>query len=158
MKNLFMGITTLEELKRTYRKLAFMYHPDHGGNLEQMKELNNQYEELFNTLKNAYNEGKTEDKQMHECPAEFVDIMMNIMDLEGLEIELCGSWVWVSGNTKEHKDILKQNGFMWASKKCMWYWRSPEDAQQNRSRKGTSMDDIRTKYGSDKIVIKPTLK
>jgi hypothetical protein len=26
--------------------------------------------------------------------------------------------VWVSGNTKPHKDDLKQAGFQWAPKKC----------------------------------------
>ena len=40
---------------------------------------------------------------------------------EGIEIEVCGSWVWVSGDTKPHKERLKALGFCWHSKKHCWY-------------------------------------
>jgi hypothetical protein len=65
--------------------------------------------------------------------------------------------VWVSGNTKEHKETLKANGFMWASKKQMWYWRAAEN--KSHGKKNTTMADIRTKYGSEKInpTFRPTL-
>lgn len=154
--NFFKGIATLEELKRTYRKLAMMFHPDHGGNEETFKALSNEYTDLFNILKNNWNEGKTEEQQMTECPEEFIEIIAAIQDLEGLDIELCGSWVWVSGDTKTHKDALKEIGFKWASKKLMWYWRSEEN--RTTSRKSKSMSDIRSKYGSDKVFIPKGLK
>lgn len=158
MNNYFKGITTLDELKRAYKKLAMVFHPDKGGDLETMKSINNEYEKMFNELKDSYNEGRTEEQQIKECPEEFIEIIINIIDLQGLEIELIGSWIWVSGNTIEHKDALKANRFMWASKKKMWYWRSPEDAHQNRSRKGTDINEIRNKYGSDKITMPKGLK
>lgn len=156
MNNYFKGIATLEELKRAYRKLAMAFHPDKGGDAETMKAINNEYEAKFNELKNAYNTGRTEEQQIKECPEEFINVIINIIDLEGIEIELCGSWIWVSGQTYEHKDVLKENGFMWANKKKMWYWRSEENAVT--SRKSKDMGEIRSKYGSDKIVIKPSLK
>lgn len=53
-----------------------------------------------------------------------------VFDLPGLVIEICGSWVWITGNTREHMDALKDVGFKWASKKKAWYFR-PE---QFRSR------------------------
>lgn len=34
-----------------------------------------------------------------------------------------GCCIWVSGNTKPHRDILKALGFRWAPKKCAWYWK-----------------------------------
>ena len=81
---------------------------------------------------------------------QYRDIIIPILDLEGVEIELCGSWIWVSGNTKEHKDLFKELGFYWAPKKFMWYWR-PEEFK-SYSRKSKSMSDIRNKYGSEKII------
>lgn len=44
---------TLEELKKVYRKLALKFHPDKGGTDEQMAEINNAYEDMFNRLKNG---------------------------------------------------------------------------------------------------------
>ena len=35
----------------------------------------------------------------------------------GLVWEVCGTWLWASGNTKEHKEVLKSLGFHYASKK-----------------------------------------
>ena len=129
-----------------------LFHPDRGGDLEQMKALNNEYDRLFEILKNGYNEqAKTQGThETHEMPEQYRNIILNIMELEGIEIELVGSWIWISGNTKDHKDTLKSNGCLWASKKLMWYWR-PEE-YKTYSKKTKDMNDIRNKYGSEKIV------
>lgn len=55
----------------------------------------------------------------------------------------------MSGNTYSCKTELKSNGFRWASKKKMWFWHNPEE--QVRSNGKTSMNDIRNKYGSQKV-------
>ena len=34
-------------------------------------------------------------------------IIEQLLNYPDMLIEVCGSWIWVSGNTKEHKDILK---------------------------------------------------
>lgn len=38
-----------------------------------------------------------------------------------IEIELVGSWIWVSGNTYPVKEQLKEAGIFWAGKKKKWY-------------------------------------
>jgi len=54
--------------------------------------------------------------------------------------------VWVSGDTRNHKDALKAAGFRWAPQKTMWYFRP--DNWTSASRGGFDMDAIRSKYGS----------
>lgn len=49
--------------------------------------------------------------------AEFAEILAVLMGLKGLEIEICGNWLWIGGETKENKDALKGAGCRWASKK-----------------------------------------
>ena len=50
----------------------------------------------------------------------------------------------------EYADALKAAGLRYSSKKKMWYWR-PEEAACHKSRRNTTMGDIRRKYGSDRI-------
>jgi hypothetical protein len=45
-----------------------------------------------------------------------------IVTLEGLEIEICGLWVWVGGTTRPHKQELKAAGYSWAPQKEKWYF------------------------------------
>ena len=150
----FKEATDLYTLKKEYRKLIKENHPDNGGDTWVMAAINNEYERLFNEFKNAHNEKAKADttgntKEVHETPEMFRNIINAIINIEGITIELCGSWVWVSGNTKDHKDLFKTLGFYWASKKKMWYWRCAEDAVRGRGTK--SMEYIRDKYGSDTV-------
>lgn len=143
----FINIKTLDELKAEYRRLAIKHHPDKGGDLETMKAINAEHDELFEVLKKQHNASADEYHQTTETAEEFRDILKVLMNLDGLEVELCGSWLWISGNTREHKDALKTAGCGWSSNKKMWYWRHPENAGRYHKSKST-MSDIRTKYGS----------
>lgn len=142
----FSNINTIDELKKTYRQLAFKHHPDRGGDTEIMKAINAEYESLFKKLN--INNGSGESK--YNLDDGFREMINKIINLEGLEIEICGLWVWVSGNTKEHKSELKEAGFYWASKKLMWYWR-PEEGKIRRSSGIKDMDYIRNVYGSETV-------
>lgn len=151
----FTNIETIADLKKEYRKLIKANHPDNGGDTWVMADINNEYEKLFNLLKEGHNAKAAQDttghtKPMTETPEMFREIIEKIINLDGIEIELCGSWIWVSGNTKQYKDIFKACGFRWASKKCMWYWRCEADAMPSKGKTKT-MDQIREKYGSDVI-------
>lgn len=155
MKKYFKGINTLEELKAAYKKLAMQYHPDRPeGSTVIMQEINAKFSMLCKVLPSkaqaAGRETSTEERQNDINNAErFRDVLISIIHLEGLDIEICGSWIWIGGNTKEWKAELKAAGFFWASKKAMWYWRAEE--YKSHGKKSTTMEDIRTKYGSEKI-------
>lgn len=141
----FGNCKTLDELKKEYRRLSKIHHPDLGGDVETMKRVNAEYEAAFARIKNT-SEVK-QDRETRETPDEFVRIINKLIKLDGLRVELCGRWLWISGDTKRHKDALKAAGCRWASKKSMWYWH-PADETTTGHRKTYSIEHIREKYGS----------
>lgn len=150
----FKDCKTIEDAKELYKKLCREYHPDlnESDTTTDMQSINAEFEQVFKTLQNKYRTDNTdsttdsrENETTTETPAEFMHIINSLISCEGLTIELVGSWLWVTGNTYQHKDILKGLGFRYASKKKAWYWHSAEDSC--RSRKSLSLDEIKSKYG-----------
>lgn len=142
------NIKNLEELKKAYRALTKQLHPDCGGNNEEMQILNNEYDELFEVLKNQHNATHDPEHQTTEAPEDFRNIIEKLIHMEGLEVELCGSWIWVRGNTYPYKDTLKEMGFQWSKSKKSWHWHHATIADLNRKHWGYSMDKIREMHGS----------
>lgn len=56
----FAQCKNLEELKKEFRRLAMIHHPDRGGNVETMKEINNEYDMMFPVLKLKHNQSAAE--------------------------------------------------------------------------------------------------
>ena len=148
MRYLSDNISTLEELKKEYHRLCLKLHPDVGGSDEAMKVLNAEYETMFERVKNIHvnKDGETYERDTEETPEEFRELINQLFKLDGIEIEIIGCFVWVSGDTKPHKERLKALGFRWHRKKCCWY-KSP-DGYRRWGKGDYSMDEIRGMYGS----------
>lgn len=132
----FRDVTGINEAKRVYKTLAKKLHPDVGGSEESFKILNAFYNELIEHKIYFSNDIKID--------IELEKIISLILHFENISIELVGSWIWVSGDTKEIKEKLKELGFKWASKKKMWFY----GEMKGRNPKEQSMEDIKSKYGS----------
>lgn len=147
--------TTIEDAKKQFVKLCLKFHPDKGGTDEDMKAINAEWDYLSKHNYNIHDskDGGTYTDWTQDVPDdvtnEFSDIITSLVTMAGLEIEVCGSWLWVGGNTKEHKDSLKGMGMRWASKKHRWY-KAPKDWKRKTHRE-LSMDEIRSKFGSQTV-------
>lgn len=151
MKYLNDNIRTLEELKKAYHRLCLKLHPDVGGSNDKMKILNAEYETLFERVKNIHvnKDGETYAKETQETPEEFQWLIAELFKLDGIEIEIIGCFVWITGDTKPHKERLKALGFRWHSKKRCWY-KSP-NGYRRWGKSEYTMDEIRGMYSSMKI-------
>lgn len=143
----FASCKNLDELKKEYRRLAMRHHPDHGGDTATMQAINGEYHERFVVLREQHNTAADENHQTTEAPEEFIAIINALVRIPGLTVELCGCWLWISGDTRPAKEQLKAAGCRWSATKKMWYWRHQEDGAY-RSRGKRSMSEIRMKYGS----------
>ncbi len=165
MGKYFKDVHTLEELRKQYRDLLKKYHPDNAnGSAEATKEINAEYDKLFKILKDRH-ESKSADssqgttnKAQSDYSANMYDwendkalreVLQKIINLDGIEIEIAGQWIWISGNTYDYKKELKEIGFKWASQKKQWYFHT--DVFRKKSHKTLSMDEIRSYYGSTKV-------
>ena len=152
MKKFFENIETAEELKKAYHKLAIKLHPDNGGDAEQFKAMNSEFQRLFERLKNVHKnkDGEkweaTGDRATSETAEEFMNIISKLMFIKDLKVELCGSWIWVSGKTKEYKELLKELTFKYSSNKQMWYYQ--RDGVRKYHKQAWTIDQIRSAYGS----------
>lgn len=145
----FNNCKTIDDVKKTYRKLAKELHPDNPttGDTEAFKAMQKEYEAAFDRFKNVHEaqNGGTYYKESTETADMFRNVIDKIIHLNNCTIEIVGSWIWVTGDTFNSKVILKDAGFMWASKKKAWYWHSPEEAVAKHSK--MSLDEIKEKYG-----------
>lgn len=148
----FNNCKTAEELKKAYRQAAVKLHPDNGGSEEEFKIMQAEFTKMFDRLKNVHaaKDGTTYEKTgeyaTHETAEEFMNIINTLLTFPGLNVELCGSWVWVSGDTRKYKDDLKALGCKWSPNKKMWYWQN--DGKRKYHKKAWSINEIRSAYGS----------
>lgn len=132
-----------ELIKQAYRRACAKFHPDRNpAGLEMMKSINEAYETLKEFTGSVSAGVGGYDDALN-------DAINAVLDLNGINVEVCGAWVWLSGETKQHKDIIKEAGYWFASKKKMWYFRPSDYKSSNR---GTwSIDQIRDHHGSKEI-------
>ncbi len=146
----FRNINTLDELRTMYRKLALLHHPDRGGSTQDMQEINAEYELLSKKLINSnttFSEGRK--YYEHSVSAEIMQKINQILFFEDVTIEIIGSWIWISGNTKPIKELLKERGFRFSNNKTAWYWYYGD--YRKMSHKSFSMDDIRAMWGTEEV-------
>lgn len=136
----FQNVEGINEAKKIYKQLAKKLHPDMvGGDEESFKLLNAIYTDLI--------EHKIYFSNDFKIDVELEKVISLILHFENITIELVGSWVWVSGDTKEIKEKLKELGFKWASKKKMWFY----GEMKGRNPQEKSMEEIKSKYGSETL-------
>lgn len=143
------GAADLPACEQAYRRAAMRYHPDRNpAGAEMMKAVNAAIE----ALRRWYADPANDPLRDHTNPTGYGDALNDalnaIIGIEELDIEICGSWIWVSGNTRAHARRLRKAGYRWGKEKQKWYYRP---AGYKRHHSGTwSMERIREYHGSER--------
>ena len=116
--NYFKNVTSLNDLKKEYRKLAKQYHPDCNSTdtNQTMKNINRQYKLLFEQLKHTKNTTTNENNE-NENAYTFMNIINEYIKYQNMNINIVGSWLWIDGNVYEIKNQLKETGSKWSKNK-----------------------------------------
>ena len=144
----FHECKTLVEVKATYKQLAKKFHPDCGGDTEIMKAINLEYAFACAKILNDEDLTAEELNEQINLSEEYRKVIEQLIILLGIVIEVVANWIWVTGNTYPVRKELKAAGLFFASKKQAWYYRAEEYKTKGGKK---TLDEIREKYGSEKI-------
>lgn len=153
--NWFANCRTAEDGKKLYRRLAKEFHPDVTGEAETMKSINTAFEKFWAVYKDVHMNAETKQtytstKRTTETAQDFIDIISKLNTIETeIEVEICGSWLWISGNTFPVKGQLVSFGCKWSKSKHKWYWTKDQFTKSRYKTK--SMNAIRMLYGSEMV-------
>lgn len=153
--NYFKDCNTVSDIKKRYKELAFLHHPDHGGNTATMQKVNHEYEIALKNCDgqtSVDNEGKEHTyKYNSETEKLLIELIDKLLSLKMIDVDiyLVGLWIWIDGETKPYKDSLKELKCKWHSTRKLWYFATtPSYARKNTSK---GIDDIAQTYGAKKI-------
>ena len=140
------NLKTIIDLKKEYKELIFQYHPDIiGGNGEEMKIINAEYDYL---LKHIQEETNEEEIQVND---NFKEVLNKLIKYD-LTMEIVGSWLWISGkDTFNLKDNLfkELNIFYSRGKKKFFY--NGQDSKNYGYYKKKSFNTLKKQYGYKKV-------
>lgn len=147
----FTNCKTAEELRKEYHKQCKSLHPDNGGSAEEFKTMKAEFEKAWETVGNIFTnaEGQTYEKKTTMSAAAFEGIVENLIHWTDCTIEIIGSWLWVSGNTYNHRKELKELKFGFSNNKKAWYFHEGE--YHKKSKKSLTMAEIRERFGSEEV-------
>lgn len=64
---------------------------------------------------------------------ETAKIMRELKKLSGINVKTDRSWLWVTGDTRIHKEILKSLGLRWSKKRVAWYYKGQPAATEQEA-------------------------
>ena len=155
----FKNVKTRQELKKVFITLLKKYHPDNGGDEETCKQLNAEYEYLYNRLPDEKKADATESTAEEKKAAADMDklirdILEKIIYFD-IDIEVVGTWIWIDArNTYQYKEQLKAVGFKWSKARNKWYCSPYKEFTFYKKGTKASFDTLRSVYGSEKIETK----
>ena len=129
MNNWFSGCASVAAIKTRYRELAKRYHPDvtHDKSTTPiMQEINAAYHSALESVDGQSYRG--DDQQEHtyhynsSVEQAIMDKIVELLKLHmpDVRILLVGTWVWVLGDTRPHKEALKELGLWWNGRREAW--------------------------------------
>lgn len=150
----FNQFATPGQVKSEWRRLCFIYHPDIGGNTATMQTINAEYHDTLQALNGHTSIGGDNKEHTYrysrEVEQEVMDKVAELLNLKmaNVEVELIGTWIWIYGDTRPHKEELKALKCRWHGKRKKWYWRR---FTYRRKQSNLTFGQMRRAFGSQQF-------
>jgi len=153
------AVDGIDAIKKVYFRAALRHHPDRGGDLDIMKEINELYHNVLESLNGrAFSfedaSGKDRTYTYHYNQKKEQSIIDKINEtfaalgvVPNVALLLVGTWLWIEGETRPHKETLKALKYRWHSKRGRWYWHTPQRKRRFNSK--ASFADICSAHGCE---------
>lgn len=147
----FKGISNQAALRKAFVQLLKKFHPDNGGDAETCKQINIEYEYLMQHLpKNGEAKTEADKKAAADLDKEIRKALEKVVTLDGVNIEVVGTWIWIDGSTYQHRATLAGLGYKWSKSRKKWHYTPYESGKYYKGKK-KSFDTLRALYGSSEI-------
>ena len=130
MKYFNETLQNVASIKKEYRRLAHILHPDKGGNTEEMQLLNSEYlQALRNVDGTKYSDDGKEYVYKYDELKETA-IINKIYELLEKQIDkiadiyLIGAWLWITNTNKQDREKFKECKLKWSNQRKAWYYHS----------------------------------
>lgn len=149
---------TVAQLKKEYHALAMRWHPDRGGDTATMQAINEAYQRALAAADGSISYDENDEPHEYHYNAEreqavvdFIDRLIKSGALQPtVDCWLIGTWVWIQGDTKPVKELLKALECKWHSKRACWYWH-PDDGRKWHYNRNASLDGLAAAYGASRL-------
>lgn len=139
---------TVAELRTAYKELLKIHHPDNGGEVSDMQEINSEYDTLYSILSQKESaDGESCNKQKNAADEAFREVLEKIINYD-IDIQIIGDWIWCF-NSYQYRNQLKELNFRYAPKKRAWAWHS--DEYHRFHKKEVPLSQIKAKYGCQTV-------
>ena len=137
MKNYFKDCATLEQVRERF--IVSVQEVKPGS--KTAAALLEQYRTAYETHKadRVNSDGVPYHKEATINADDFAKLVYAVLAMEGVELELVGTWFWASGNTKPYKKELLGLKFWWNKKRQVWQWHDPSEGKYRPSKKSSGL-------------------
>lgn len=152
-----VGEFTLEDIDKSFKRMAREYHPDIRGDIgtAMMQSLNLARAVLKDGFDSFHNTGEMKGTEYGDKLTEQINALVKI---PGLDVQVAGVWIWIMGANDSHKAELKEIGCKYKKSSNQWYINPCADKGRKRFRGTKTWDQIKETYGSTSIRAKSRVK
>ena len=111
-------LKSIDDVKSKYKQLSKSFHPDKGGSVATMQELNSEYQYIINCFYTYRRNWENELYQLNKFNCQIAPISNAI----GVKIQIIDDTVWVTGKTFDIKELLKSLRYRFSKINKAWYF------------------------------------
>ena len=158
---------TEKEAKKAFHLACLKYHPDRNPAGGEMMKMILQAWAVLQEKGFPFQCEDVKEADFYDYGAEINAALNKIVGIPGIEIEVCGSWVWVGKTRYDQKEVFcphrkfdpktkevisdDEIRFRWSRDKKLWYFRPRSERCRKYGKKTLSMKEIKEKFGATKI-------